>query len=505
MTIINSIISAIGNNNSIYPLLIRDCGIEVPTKVYKTYKQNKDDEEVAYLATRERIIDEYATSAVWLGCIPLIDKISNKIIRKKGYAPEVNVRLLKEEAETQKLEEQIKKLREKSAPEEEIEKLLKQKEERSLQSLSSNIEKFKNVDGAQKAVEELEKVKANSKIFKRLQCGKFTASMAVPIALMGFVIPKAVFALTAKTRKKQEELRGNIPKFELTERNLAFSGRDVFERFTLKNPRKITFKGGFAATICNFSNVEKMAITDGGYAIGRVLTARKNKNEDANYIQKYSESIDIGFKMIGMLYLNFVAPKKLENLLAKISKKLFSLDVNLDPLILGDKEFIKQINDGSLKLPNTNKIKDMLEFVDNPVNKDTLFVKYADKFGQIKLIAGKIRDPRAFVDEKELGTLRDNMFKFREETRKIKEKARKELENLEKYKNDSQKLEKAVDKFAKKFAAKAKAAKTFNILANVGLSSYLLACVLPDAQFAFRKFVLGTKLEPGLTINRPNV
>ena len=364
------------------------------------------------------------------------------------------------------------------------------------------IEKFKNIDGAQKAVEELEKVKANSKIFKRLQCGKFTASMVIPIALMGFIIPKAVFAMTAKTRKKQEELRGNIPKFELTERNWAFSGRDVFERFTLKNPRKITFKGGLAATICNFSTVEKMAITDGGYALGRVLTARKNKNEDTNYIQRYSESIDIGFKMLGMLYLNFVAPKKLENLLAKISKKLFSLDVNLDPLILGDREFIKQINDGSLKLPKTNNIKDMLEFIDNPENIDTLFVKYAAKFRKIKLIDNKIRDPRTFVDEKELGTLRDNMLKFREETAKIKEKALQELKDIKKYKNDPDKLAKAVNKYAKKFATRAKSAKTFNILANVGISSYLLACVLPDAQYAFRKFVLGTKLEPGLTINQ---
>ena len=67
MAIISNIISAIGNNNSIYPLIVRDCGIEVPTKVYKTYKQNKDDKEIAYLATRERLIDEYATSAVWLG------------------------------------------------------------------------------------------------------------------------------------------------------------------------------------------------------------------------------------------------------------------------------------------------------------------------------------------------------------------------------------------------------------------------------------------------------
>ena len=50
MTLTN-IISAIGNNNSIYPLLVRDCGIEIPTKVILTKKQNKNDKDVQKLAT----------------------------------------------------------------------------------------------------------------------------------------------------------------------------------------------------------------------------------------------------------------------------------------------------------------------------------------------------------------------------------------------------------------------------------------------------------------------
>ena len=28
-----NVISAIGNNSSVWPLLVRDCGIEIPTKV----------------------------------------------------------------------------------------------------------------------------------------------------------------------------------------------------------------------------------------------------------------------------------------------------------------------------------------------------------------------------------------------------------------------------------------------------------------------------------------
>ena len=53
-------------------------------------------------------------------------------------------------------------------------------------------------------------------------------------------------------------------------------------------------------------------------------------------------------------------------------------------------------------------------------------------------------------------------------------------------------------KSIEKYAKKAKAVKSVNILTNIGLSSFLLAYALPKAQFAFRKLVTGSDLEPGL-------
>ena len=47
MSLVN-IISAVGNNSSIYPLIVRDCGVEVPVKIGMTYSQNlKDSKEMA--------------------------------------------------------------------------------------------------------------------------------------------------------------------------------------------------------------------------------------------------------------------------------------------------------------------------------------------------------------------------------------------------------------------------------------------------------------------------
>ena len=93
---VTSIISAIGNNSSIYPLLVRDCFIEAPSKILIARKENmKESREIANDATRERFIDEYVTSAIWLGGIPATEAIMDKFITKKGYNPNVNLNLFK--------------------------------------------------------------------------------------------------------------------------------------------------------------------------------------------------------------------------------------------------------------------------------------------------------------------------------------------------------------------------------------------------------------------------
>ena len=83
-----------------------------------------------------------------------------------------------------------------------------------------------------------------------------------------------------------------------------------------------------------------------------------------------------------------------------------------------------------------------------------------------------IRDPRAYVNIKKLAEFK------------------KDIEEFAKSSINSKNIE--------KFAKRAKGVKTFNILANVGLSSFLLAYCLPKAQFAFRRLVTGSELEPGI-------
>lgn len=424
---VTSIISAIGNNSSIYPLLVRDCGIEVPSKVYLTYKENENDKQVQKLATRERFLDEYAGSAVWLGGIPLVEFAANKIIKKFGFNPDVNLKLFKEE---------------------------------EAQGLKYNIRKFKG-KVSDDVLKDLEKLyfKSSKDSYRKCVAGKFAAATLIPAAFIGFILPKLIFASSAK---KIAELKEQNKKQEQPQ---AFTG-DLFDKFKKKN--NPAFTGNLAGAIANMSTLQKMMIIDGGYAVGRVATARKGADGNRN------EAKDIAFKMTGMMYLNFVAPKQIEKILNKITGR------TLDPLMLADKEFIKKITEGTLELPKSNSAVDLLEFVDS--NPDSLFVKYANKFEKVKMLDNGVRDPRAYVDIKKLA-------EFKQEIERFAQAAKKSAQGL-----DADAVAKQISKFAKR----SKGIKTFNILANVGISSFLLAYCLPKAQYAFRRLVTGSELEPGI-------
>ena len=305
-------------------------------------------------------------------------------------------------------------------------------------------------------------VKKNQKLFNGLMNTKFMASVVIPIGLMGFVIPKLIFASSAK--KKMEEYR----KQTTDSKNFTFAAQNVgttksFDQFVKGRQNMTSFQGGLTSFLTNLTTVQKMAVTDGGYAAGRLSTAR-NKNE----------RVDIAFKMAGMMLLNYIAPQWIE--------KGFNLitDINLDPKMLADKRFLASIKYDHLDMPKSNSAKDMINFIDN--NPNSVFTIAAKKAGKITFLKDKngkelnIRDPRAFVDVEELGRLKKNIENFAQKA--------KASGNVSKY------------------AKKALRLRSITILGNIGLSSFLLAYCLPKAQFKFREWFTGSKLDPGLVDNR---
>lgn len=410
--IVTNIISAIGNNSSIYPLLVRDCCIEAPSKILIARKENlKESKEIANDATREKIIDEYATSGIWLGGIPMVEYFSDKFISKKGYNPIVNLNLFKAE-----------------------------KNKEAYQGIEYNINKFKNIQAkdVQDAVQDLIKVKNNKGSFEKLLTKKFCAATIIPTIIMGFVLPKLNFALTKKIREKKAPQKA-------------------------ESKKEISFTGSFTSQIANLRTVDKMAISDGGLTVGRVTTSRNKDEAWAN-----------AFRMIGSMILNFVTPIYIAKGLDKLANKLFNINVNLDPKILADNEFINTIKNSKVELPKSNTEKDLIDFIDN--KPQALFSRFAQKTGNVSYLKSGYRDPRKFVDIKDLGKFRNEFENFI-----AKAKQSKNIEN---------------------FARKAKFVKSANILANVGISSFLLAGVLPAATYKFIKLTTGSYSDPGLVQNK---
>ena len=396
MSLIN-IISAVGNNRGIAPLFVRDCCIEIPAKLGLTYNQNlKDSKQMANNAVRERFIDEYGTSAIWMGGPIVLGKLCNSAIKKCGYNAGVNMSLFKE---------------------------------RKDQGIKLNIEKFK--DKAPEAVEDLKKALQNKGKYQNLQAGKFAATTLIPIALMGFILPKLNFKLTEKIRKKQEAEK------EAASKNISFKG--------------------IASTMANMSNVNKMAVTDGGLTIGRVWTGRN----------RY-EQMELGFKNSMMMFLNFVFPIYLAKALDKLSMKMFKTNVNLDPKLMNNEDFLNSIKTGDIKTPK--KRENIIDFLDK--NPNSKFSKLCEEYCGVKYLKNRIRDPREFVDTKKI-------YNFIKEIEKFSTEA-KRSNNINIY------------------AKKAIRIKSANIAANVGISSFLLAVALPELIFFLRKKVTGSDAEPGL-------
>lgn len=430
MTITN-IISAIGNNSSIYPLLVRDCCIEVPSKILIARRENSKESQIkANDATREKIIDEYATSAIWLGGIPAVEKLADKYISKKGYNPNVNIKLFGEG----------------------------KKEGSSLvQGIEYNIKKFSQYSNkdVQDAVADLIKVRDNKAVYEKFLTKKFAAATIIPTLIMGFVLPKLNFALTRKVKENRNtQLPLNVPTKSFTSLN-----RTRFSDFYEKQNKDIAFTGGLTSTIASLRTVDKMAISDGGLTVGRVSTSRNKEEGYAN-----------AFRMIGSMILNFVTPVYIAKGLDKLANKLFKINVNLDPLILDNEEFISAIKENKIELPKSNSPKDLMDFIDSKPN--SLFSKFAQKMKKVSYLKSGIRDPRKFVDMNDLSDFKTEFESF----------------------IDSARASKNIEKFAKK----AKYVKCANILANVGISSFLLAGVLPAATYKFIKLTTGSYSDPGL-------
>jgi len=473
---ITTVFSKLGDNSSLVPTIIKD-SIDNTGRVVMAYKEGaKEDKRYGRHEARERFIEENTTSLVWLGGIPALKLLSNKVINKVFGFKHIEKLGKDAQANTNLL-------------------LLKKD---SVQSLSKNIKaiKDKNITSTtvQEIVDQADIILKNANSFKKWQIGKFAFATIIPFILIGLKLQEFNQGLTEKLYTKESTDLQNQKQNKPVHNHYKQYSSPVFSSFIkpLGEKQKPSFKGGLGDIAINVFNnpLTNMAILDGSIAIGRMATSR-NK----------AERIEKGIKEAGVIFFIYKGGKSIATMFNKLSEKVFKTPIKLDSKILEDKDFVKYLKSKTLEeiseftdlskfnlsknqpktqLKNQKKAveKTILDFVDDNIanglengNFKNITLKAAQKLGLVDVIDG-VRNPLKYVNTKEIKDLNKDIVDF----------AQKAIKSGD------------VDKFVKK----AVNLKRASIIANIALCSISTAYLVPKIQYFFREKYTKTAAAPGL-------
>ena len=438
-----SIFSAIGNNSTLTPIVIKD-NIENTGKAVLAYNQgNKVSKEVGFYEARENVIEEFGTSAVWLAAPIAVKKVYDNLIIKNlfGFKNFANVDL----------------------------KLLNGK---NYQTLKNNIQS--STDSVLKS--DAEKILKNTTKFKVLTWGKSLAAIGITLGLL--------FKLTdfkQKVTKDSIKSKGLPQGFDATavaiKKNVE--SNPAFKSFIHKK-QDIHFKG-IGTALC----------IDSGIGAYRIESAR-NKAEAKEYI----------FKTLSFLTFCYAGGVIVEKMIEGIAHKL-KMPIKLDPIILSSKEFTESVQqavkDVSFKkkflefaqiTESDNKFnteKKIIDFIDDQIKNGMKIVKkggqsitelgfenatleFARQLKLIDVVDGA-RNVTKFIDTDAIHSMNKNFVEF---------------------------IEHAPINKVENFVKSMKFAKCGSIGANIVICSLFTAYLLPKVQYLFREKSIQSVSFPGL-------
>lgn len=453
MNIISTnIVSALNNYNSIVPIVTKDL-VENGGRTLMAY-HSAGEETKKYEAT-EKFIEANMASLLWYGAIPFTKKIFDLTLFKAfGLNPDVSLQYLKNGE--QNINSVMKKLKDGSLP-----KII--------------LEKGKNINAA----DTLNKIAKNAGKYKGLHISRTIISTLIPTVLSAVVLPKAIIALTQY--KVDSDNKKNVStKLQKNRSNTMFKGFYDFKKGKNSNPSfkslgKILLD---KATQAQTSLLGDMVVVDLAISGSRIYYANKREKEAlGNKKPKvpFAAGLEKLIREGGFLYLIYFGGNHIKNAIDKFTKN------NFDPLILEDKNFVKELKNGAFSHNPLKGLsdKEAINFIDENINSaQSVFIKYAKKLKSIETVKdknGKIfRNPFKYIDIKKLSANFDLM-------------ADSASEFLQKGGNN---LEKYVLKKAK--------TKRLGVYANLIASTFAVCYILPKITYVFRKWYTGNLEEPGI-------
>ena len=430
--ITTKIVSTLGNKESLVPIIIKD-GVDSASLTYKSFKEGGSVEGT------DRFIDEFGTQAIWIGGIPFYKKLIDKTAYKLAKInPEVDPRIIADKEYASWAKENAKGLMTNN----------------KMQTVSQAIQDCLK-DGGNKA--------------KNLFKGKIIAATALTLATF-FLLTKTKQKNTKNTVIKEIKQKMDNPFNEIptiSEPEIFSDIADIAKNNeTKKNKKTQTFKGA-AKSISEaimFNPVHNMKLIDAGITTERLACSR-NKTEFCEHAIKEG----------GFLFFIYGFGNLVEKGINKFSSKVLKKPIDLSIDVLMDEKLTEALSKGKIisdaaKLPAKDKsLTEKLNFVLN--NPDNIIVQAAkkskivstvrDKSGNIFVDTSKYIDPKAIEELAENLTNLDKNFKISNEP-------------------------------VKKFLNKTKGLKVGSVMANIGISCFVLGYLIPKLVYKYREMKTGT-------------
>ncbi|MDD3149894.1 MAG: hypothetical protein PHV68_03590 [Candidatus Gastranaerophilales bacterium] len=437
--ITTKIFSSLASDSSLAGLATKDMVENVGRTVMEKKESSKVSEELGNYAAKEKCIEEFGTSALWLGGIPLLKKAFNSTVFKKAG--------LNANADYDLFEKQ------------------------GIQSIENNVKKF--ADSGKEIVKEAAKIAEKQDLYKKLS--KIRAVSTTGIALVAlFAFPVANHMYTKKNIVDTEERK---------EYNSNIIHKPTFTAFT-NIVSKPSFTGGsFLTWLANPLN--NTQVLDLGISAGRVSSSRPITG--AAFPEKHAEAIEVGAKELGVVYFLYQGGKHIAKGLEKAFAK-FGKPIALPFEVLADEKLSKKLQDaikpGKIQDEVLNFTKkgeaEIINFIDDELKAGNgefknFTLKAAQKSGLIDVVEG-IRNPLKKINTDKIVELNKELGKFIEAGA---EAGTKEITS---------------DNFVKNILNNKKAAVAINIASCCIALSY----IIPKAQYSLRKALTGSHGSPGV-------
>lgn len=457
---INTVISSLDTPSSLLPFFVKDT-FDVTGRTIMAKNEGGKHE------AREKFIEEAGTSLFWIGGIPAIRAISNKIFKNK-LDTDIHFKRINSQGPQSYFAKTIKGVELGGEKLTQIQKKL----------AGSGLQKYKNY-----------------------HVGTTAASVLINLFMLTVALPQFNQFLSRKIISKEAKEKQNAQNLQSINYSDAY---DSNEQKQLNN-NKVSF--GSLASLKDFFNVKdlldftkmaekaqlnvqsSMLLLDYGISGSRVTFVPRNNNERLEYAIKEG----------GIILFFYYAADWIKKGFSEISNKLFKTPIDLDYKIISDKSFaqgLKNINKKELfgfveKEDELNIIKfidKQLAKVGKNVKKDSVFdnftLQMAQKSGLIDVefdneLQKWIRHSKKYIETEKIAKLNKNLKNFYEKA----------------FEQNNNALSTDI---INKVISKTKRAKTFAVFGNIAVCCASLSFILPKIQYMIREHRTNTKEAPGI-------